>query len=99
MALPPPKPRSWPRNGEKSCSRPWVACARRRGGPSPAATSWASPKKRRPPYWVAREEPLNRGSRGHWGACAPRLRRREMPDRELERELNELGGFIDYPPT
>jgi Domain of unknown function (DUF4367) len=22
-----------------------------------------------------------------------------MPDRELERELKELGGFIDYPPT
>jgi hypothetical protein len=22
-----------------------------------------------------------------------------MPDRELERELRELGGFIDYPPT
>src|SRR3712207_9073387 len=22
-----------------------------------------------------------------------------MPDRELERELNELRGFIEYPPT
>src|SRR5829696_671115 len=84
-----------------SCSRPWVACARRRAWPSPAATSWDSPKRRRPRPWVAREEPSNRGSRGHSGACARRWRRREMPDREheLERELRQLGSLVDYPPT
>src|SRR5215212_8520239 len=52
------------RSGEKSCSRPRAACARRRGGLSAAATSWASPKKRRPRSWVAREEPSSHGSRG-----------------------------------
>jgi hypothetical protein len=56
-------------------------------------------KRRRPRSWVAREEPSSRGSRGRSRACAPRLRRREMPDRELERELRELGTLIDYPPT
>src|ERR671918_3205670 len=56
-------------------------------------------KRRRPRSWVAREEPSSRGSRGRSRACAPRLRRREMPDRELERELRELGALIDYPPT
>src|SRR5215207_6410664 len=99
IVLPPPRLRSWRRSGEKSCSRPWAACARRRGGPSAAATSLASLKRRQPRSWVAREEPSNRGSRGHSRACAPRLRRRDMPDRELERELRELGALIDYPPT
>jgi hypothetical protein len=94
-----PNRRYWRRRDEKSCSRPWATFARRRGGPSPAASSWGSPKRRRPRSWVAREEPSDRGSRGLSGAGARRLRRREMPDRERELERAEGAWGPDLLPA